>query len=216
MQKRYEETGYQKYLTPKEWAKINWWLNIKCKSPPSRLMVYVMAYLGLRCGEVIRLKRENFNSDFSILRYQPLKKRKLKIHTRAVPKVLQEMLVSYNQKYHRRYREGHLFFPYMSGSKNVHIQRSTVHHLFKKMRRETGITEVYYIRKDGNKLHRLSAHTMRHFFAANASKVTGNNYRKVQHMLCHSKIETTMKYVIPFLTIMEEKNDADKIAELMG
>lgn len=196
--KRYLETKYQKYIKPSEWALMKWWLENRLQSPPSRLAIYCMAYLGLRIGEAIALKREQFSHDFSRLKYTPLKKRGLNtivVHEIVVHPTLQEKLIQYNREHNCHYREGHMFYPFKCQSLNLHIADSTIHWIFKRMTDELKLNDVYYQRKNNHVLRRISPHTLRHFFAWNFYKAAGNDMKATQERLCHEKFETIAIYV---------------------
>ena len=67
------QTGFIKYLTDEEFLKIKDYVENKIQSPPTKICLKVMMYLGIRVGEAITLKRSNFNDDFSKLTYIMLK-----------------------------------------------------------------------------------------------------------------------------------------------
>ena len=67
MKRNYVNTGYIKYLTDKEFKKIKRYVERRIKSPSMKMCLKVMMYLGLRVGEAVRLKRSNFNENFSVL-----------------------------------------------------------------------------------------------------------------------------------------------------
>ena len=215
------ETGYQKYIRPMEWEMIKHWLKTRLTSPSSKMCIYTFAYLGLRINEAVPIKRHQFNNDFTIFRYSPLKKGKKNIiHEVSVPKRLSEMLVDYNRRWNKRYREGCMFFPWKNQSKNDHIRDSTIRYIFDRMRKELKLVDIYYVRPNGGgPLNRITPHTLRHYFAYNfcmaASKKMGDGMKATQERLAHTRIETTAKYINALKTSNMEAEIADLAADSM-
>lgn len=208
--KALRETKFQKYLKEHEWEIIKVWLDTKLHSPPSRMVIYTMTMLGLRVGEAVRLKRIQFTRDFSVLRYKPLKKKQNIIHEVAVPKVLQEMLKDYHKRHVCKYRDGFMFYPYGSGSKNNHVTRTSIDWIFKRMREELDLLDVYYYRKDGNKFYRISPHTMRHFFAYRFFIASGHDHQAVKERLCHEELNTTSRYINSLMSSGNDRSIVDR------
>lgn len=210
--KRYQETGFQKYMLDDEWRKIKEYVITKMyTSPPSQAAILTLMYTGRRRGEIVRLKRSDFNKDFSILRYQPLKKRnKIVIHQIPITPQLQKWLYFYDKRYSKYYRDGYMFPPWKNQSKNKHLQASTLSYWIVKITEKLGINEVYYKRSDGKILRRLSAHTFRHFAAFRFHNASDKNLRATQQFLCHEKIDTTAGYIMALRTIEEAKEVVDK------
>ena len=180
-------------MTDSEYKTFKKYLNSK-ESPSLKMCIRVMIILGIRVGDCICLKRENFSNDWKELNYTMRKTKKPQ--PRLIPPVLQKELTAYFRKYNRRMREGFLFFPsWRNQSRNSHIQRSTVDMFFCNMRRTTGLKQVYYICKDGKKLHRISPHTLRHYAAWRYYKASGHDIRAVQYLLGHADIRTTARYI---------------------
>ena len=195
------ETGFVRYMKPAEFEQIIQWVFTRLeKTPPTQMAFLTQAYLGLRISETIALKRDNFNKDFSILTFTPLKSRTAKIHTRTIPKVLQALLTTYNIKWRRRYRNGYLFPPFRNQSKADHIKRSTIHHWFMRLRKELDMMDCYHTVPqtnfpNGKRLFRISSHTFRHHFAWKIYTASGKDIRAVQQILDHKDITTTSIYI---------------------
>jgi len=189
------QTYYIKYLTDDEFKKIKAFFE-KLKSPSMKTCLKVMMYLGIRTSEAIQLKRENFNKDFSVLRFQVKKKKYPEIKERAVPEILRRELAAYYKAWHHRTKQGYLFFPtFRNQSKNLHLQGSTIRDKFKVMRRELGLNEVYYTQINGNKLHRISPHTLRHYALWKIYLAAGNCIISARDIIGHVKTETTARYI---------------------
>lgn len=210
-------THYQKYLTSEEWRKITEWLETKLKSPSSRIVFYIMAF-GLRVGEAVRLKRLDFNADFTKLYYTPLKKRgNPTIHERFIPPSLQERLQAYDKKHKRRYRNGFMFFPFANQSKNDHIQRSTISFLFTRLRKDLNFKEVYFVREGTRDLkmralYRITPHTLRHYFSLNFYLKSNHNLVLTSQVLSHADVRTTARYINP---LKASKLEQDAINQMV-
>ncbi len=192
MARRYE-TGYLKYITDKEFKQIKKYLNRR-ESPSLKMCIKIMMVLGIRVGDSISLKRENFTKDFSELAIQIQKTRK--IQNRMIPGFLQRELQLFYRQYYRRMKEGYLFFAdWRNQSKNSHLQRSTINFFFGEMRKELGFIHSYYTCKDGKRLFRISPHTLRHYAAWRYYQASGYDIRAVQQLLGHADIRTTSRYI---------------------
>jgi len=202
------ETGYIKYLTDDEFKKIKQFVN-KLQSPSMRMCIKIMMYLGLRVGESIRLKRNNFNQNFSLLTYVMQKSKKVK--ERIVPESLRKELAKYYQTWHHRCIDGYLFFPsYRNQSKNKHLQRNSIGLKFRDLRKTLDLDYSYYTSKNGQKFHRLSPHTLRHYAIWKYYQASGNCLITARDMIGHSKIETTAKYIRSVEFITNEKEIIEK------
>ncbi len=204
----YVDTGFVKYLTVKEFKIINKEVE-RLESPSMKLCLRVLMYLGLRISEAVKLKRDNFNKDFSILNYEQCRKSKLRIKQRMIPTLLKRQLQGYYKKWFWKMKERFLFFPYKNQSKNSHITRGAIIHKVMILRRKTGIDDYYYIRRDGKKLYRFSAHTFRHFAIWRYYEAGGKCLKIAQEMIGHTKPETTAKYI----NVLESTNKERLVIE---
>lgn len=206
-------TGYIKYITDEEFKKIENYIN-GLQSPSMKMCLKLMIYLGLRAGEVVELKRENFNECFTHLSFK-LKKRKNKnIKDRRLQEKLSLLLKEYYFWFRSHMREGYLFFPFKNQSKNSHIQRDAVTAKFNLMRKCLGIDDVYHVCKDGKKLYRLSSHTMRHYAIWRIYKATGDDIKAAQQIIGHIKMETTARYIYHIEAALKEKEIMEKAFEI--
>lgn len=204
------QTGYIKYLTDQEFRTIKKYIDTELRSPPKRMCLKIMLYMGLRVGEAIRLKRSNFNKDWSILTFELEKSHKIK--ERYVPKKLREMLKSYYLKYNWRMTDGHLFFANWGyNSKKPHLQCSTIEFMFRDLRRKLKLDQPYYIRKDGSPLYRVSSHTFRHHFVYMVYKASGHDLRITQQIIGHKKIQQTAAYINALDTQKAEASIIEKV-----
>ena len=190
---RNKTTGYIKYITDTEFKVLEKLIK-SVRSPPLRIALKIMAYLGLRTIEAVSLKREMFNQDFSKVVY--IRAKTLQPKERIIPSFLQQELIDYDKQFSHLYKEDYISFAnFNGGSKNKHILTTTIRHFFVKARRLLGINEVYYITKNGVKLHRLSPHTLRHYAIYRYYKAANNDLVAASMIIGHKKIETTAKYI---------------------
>lgn len=195
MKKKRRETGYIKYLTDDEFKAIKKFVDQDIRAPPSKMCIEIMMYLGLRVGEAVALKRDNFSKDFSRLIYMPSKNKYRRVHERVVPDFLKEKLQTYHKRFCRRYRNGYMFPPFMNGSKNNHILKFTIANWFIKIRRKLNFNHIYYMRKNGKPLFRISPHTLRHYAVWRYYVASGKDLRITQQIIGHKKIQTTADYI---------------------
>ncbi len=206
--KGYFDTGYVKYITDKEFKEIRDWFEKRLESPSTKLCLKILMYMGLRNGEAVVLKRENFNEDFSLLTYILEKSGQPK--DRIIPNFLQKELKKHYRKYKKRMIENYLFFAsYRNQSKNKHLQTSTIRLKFKQMRKALSLEHTYYTRKDGIKLFRISPHTLRHYAIYRYYLSSGNCMLTAQQIIGHKKMETTARYI----NMLASKNVEAKVIE---
>jgi len=165
--------------------------------------------MGLRTGEAVRLKRENFNKNFSVMIFQTLKG--LKTKERILPEFLRKELARYYMSWNKRCKDGYLFFAsYKNNSKNMHIKGSSIRIRFSQIRRKLGLTQIYYRKKDGKLLYRVSPHTLRHYAIWRYYKASGNCVITARDIIGHVKVETTARYIRSLDAINNEKNIVEK------
>ena len=174
-----------------------------------KLCLRNLMFTGIRVGECIELKRDNFNKDFTTATFE-LKKSK-RIKERIMPSFLSKELKAHYKKYYWRMTDRYLFFAnWLNKSKNPHLLRSTIEAKIKDLRDELGITDVYYVCKDGKKLYRLSPHTLRHYAIYRIYKAAGNCIITAQQIIGHKKLETTAKYINALDTMNNEAQIIEK------
>lgn len=202
-----KETGYIKYLTEKEFKLIYKWVIKRVSSPSMKMLIQCLLFLGLRKGDTVQLKRKYFSKNWETLNIPEMEKTKKPIEI-YVPKLLQKRLKKFYKKYKKYMVNDYLFFAsYKNQSKNEHIQKATINYKFIQLRNELNLNHVYYVKKTGQKLQRISPHTLRHFVAYRINEVS--NIQKACEWLGHTKISTTSKYI----NALKSANDREKIGE---
>jgi integrase len=156
-------TGFIKYATPNEIAAIIAWFYLR----PEKFMrryYYILRIqsLGLRIGEVVRLKKENLNADCSRLTY--LKEKTRQVQVRVIPKAMRQDLFQLRDSL--PIGKEYLFWTWGHGAQGDYIAANSVQAFFYKARKQLGLDEIYHTVKyaDGRTQHlyRITPHTMRH------------------------------------------------------
>ena len=140
-----------------------------------RLILMATYSAGLRAGETIALKPEHIDSQRMLIKVVDGKGRKDR-YTLLSEKFLKEL-----RQYYKTYRPEQYLFP-SSYKGRASLSYQTVLEIYDKARKKAGI-------KGGAGLH-----TLRHSFATHLLE-DGYDIRKIQILLGHSRLSTTMIYV---------------------
>jgi len=158
-------------LTQEEiWKIINAADNVK-----HRLILMATYSAGLRASEVIALKPEHIDSERMLVKVVDGKGRKDR-YTLLSVKFLEEL-----RQYYRTYRPKDYLFP-SSHKGRTSLSYETVREIYDKAREKAGIQRG------------AGLHTLRHSFATHLLE-NGYDIRKIQILLGHSCLSTTMIYV---------------------
>lgn len=182
----------------------------KCFNPSLKMALKLMIDTGLRIGEIVELKRENFNSDFTLLTFT--QKKNKRIHTRRISKNIALDLKQFNFIYDNsrkiKWETDYFFYTWggLSYRKGGHIKRSQIGHFFKRFRRKHNLEEVYFTCKDGKQLHRISPHTIRHWYIYQLYKHTQHNMIATRDIIGHLDTKTTQRYCYAY-DIKETENE---------
>lgn len=141
-----------------------------------RLILMATYSAGLRASEIIALKPEHIDSQRMLIKVVDGKGCKDR-YTLLSKKFLKEL-----RKYYRTYRPRHYLFPSSQKKGKGTLRYETVREIYNKAREKAGI-------KTGAGLH-----TLRHSFATHLLE-DGYDIRKIQLLLGHSCLSTTMIYV---------------------
>lgn len=204
--KRYAELDYRRFIEKEELLKFIG--SFKKEEEHYKLAFCILAFLGLRPNECLKLKLDNFSCDFKVLTIKLSKTRKAK--TRQVIDELAEMIRAYVEKNISEIakHKGHLFYCTNNNSKKGIMQLSTLRWKVLRKRRELGISD--YLENNGKRHYRFNVYSLRRFFItelANNSKV---QYAK--DIIGHTKLSTTGKYIKPISNEFERKILADVFA----
>jgi site-specific recombinase XerD len=142
-----------------------------------RLILMTTYAAGLRAGEVTRLKPEHIDSKRMLIKIVNGKGRKDR-YTMLSEKLLNEL-----RRYYKTCRPQNYLFPSnYPKRKNKPLSYETVRSIYEKARKRIGI-------KNGRGIH-----TLRHSFATHLLEA-GYDIRKIQVLLGHTKLSTTMIYL---------------------
>lgn len=140
-----------------------------------RAMLMLAYASGLRVGELVKLKVEDFDSERNIIHIRGGKGKKDRYT--LLPESLREIL----HRYWREYNPGHSGW-FFRGSKNdQHLSIRSIQHVFEKAIDRAGIKKP------------VSMHTLRHSFATHLLE-HGTDLRYIQALLGHESLKTTEIY----------------------
>lgn len=142
-----------------------------------RLILMTTYAAGLRASEVIALKPEHIESEKMLIKVENGKGKKDR-YTMLSVKLLAEL-----RRYYRKCRPQTYLFPSSFGKrKDKPLSYETVRSIYEKARKRAGV-------KKGTGLH-----TLRHSFATHLLEA-GYDIRKIQVLMGHSRLSTTMIYL---------------------
>jgi site-specific recombinase XerD len=142
-----------------------------------RLILMTTYAAGLRAGEVRRLKPEHINSKRMLIKVVAGKGRKDR-YTMLSKKLLSEL-----RRYYKACRpQSYLFPSTFKKTKDKPLSYEAVRCIYEKSRKKVGV-------KQGEGIH-----TLRHSFATHLLEA-GYDIRKIQVLMGHSRLSTTMIYL---------------------
>ncbi len=142
-----------------------------------RLILMTTYAAGLRASEVIALKPKHIESERRLIKVEDGKGRKDR-YTMLSAKLLEEL-----RHYYRKYRPQTYLFPSsFKKRKGKPLSYETVRSIYEKARKNAGV-------KKGEGLH-----TLRHSFATHLLEA-GYDIRKIQVLMGHTRLSTTMIYL---------------------
>ncbi|MEN8247243.1 MAG: site-specific integrase [Thermodesulfobacteriota bacterium] len=142
-----------------------------------RMILMTTYAAGLRAGEVIRLKPEHIDSERMLIKVVNGKGKKDR-YTMLSPKLLDELRGYYKKCCPKTY----LFQSDYKKNEDRPLAYESVRSIYEKARKKVGI-------KNGEGLH-----TLRHSFATHLLEA-GYDIRKIQVLLGHARLTTTMIYM---------------------
>ena len=164
---------------------------------PRMMIAMILGFFcGLRRGEVIALKK----SDFDLVKKQikivdsknPNRTKQGYGKDRFVP-ILNDKIIPILIKYMDGIDSEYLFMPKFNKSTNNHIDGRTFDDYFKEYLRRAGLLIPIGKRKNGATINKYRFHTLRHTIATYLLD-KGLDLRYIQQFLGHNQIETTTIY----------------------
>jgi site-specific recombinase XerD len=147
------------------------------KNLKHRLILMTTYAAGLRAGEVMVLKPKHIENERMLIKVEGGKGRKDR-YTMLSAKLLQEL-----RRYYKKYRPQTYLFPStFKKKKDKPLSYETVRRIYEKARKNAGV-------KKG-----VGLHTLRHSFATHLLEA-GYDIRKIQVLMGHTKLSTTMIYL---------------------
>ncbi len=154
-----------------------WKLICTPKNLKHRLILMTTYSAGLRASEVIALKPEHIESERMLIKVEDGKGNKDRFT------LLSEKLLPQLRSYYRKYRPKTYLFPSsFRKKKSMQLSYEAVRLIYEKARNKAGV-------KKGEGIH-----TLRHSFATHLLEA-GFDIRKIQVLLGHTRLSTTMIYL---------------------
>jgi len=168
-------------------------------------------FMGLRGCEIVRLRREDFSSDFREVTYDRAKRKTKKAHTRQVPDFLARDLAKYYARQYNYISCCGWFFPAVLNKKckHKHLSRTTINYYFGWMRQELNIGRIYHYRSDGKPLWDPSPHCWRHYVSLKMYEATGKDIVQTSKIIGHANPKVTAHYVYSQEKRKVERHAAD-------
>lgn len=165
----------------------------------------LMAYTGLRVGECARVHISDLSlsSEHPQIRIENIKTKVID-HIDIIPKmckVLEEYIETRKEKI--EWNEGYIFYT-TRFDRRGHMSENVIRVLFREYAIKAGLNDTYYTiqavgnqkaKKDGTRtLHRLSCHSLRHFYGTSIWNQT-KDLVKLQKLMRHRNLKSTQVYV---------------------
>lgn len=162
-----------------------------CKNEKAYLAFFLMANLGLRVGEVVNIKIEDID----------LFKHKLRISTEKahtgdllyMPNQVQKLLYGWVQKFQQKIMQ-HDGFILFSDSGRKNLSPNWLRNEFREVCYLADLNEFYDYCKKGRKLHRLTTHSLRHYFITYVYKKSKDPIH-TQRLARHREFKSTQTYI---------------------
>ena len=154
-----------------------WKIICSAKNLKHKMILMTTYSAGLRASETLNLKTENIDSKTMLIKVEEGKGKKDR-YTLLSKKLLDQL-----RTYYRKYRPGTYLFPssYQKKKKRP-LSYETIRTIYENARSKAGV-------KKG-----AGIHTLRHSFATHLLE-TGYDLRKIQVLMGHARLTTTMIYL---------------------
>jgi len=173
-----------------------------CSHPKAYACFFLMANLGLRVGEVVRIRVSDISFKKGTIRIETEKANTIDyMHMHEQVRILLRSLVRKFQKEIDEH-DGYLFFSDVKGRK--HISKHWLPRIFREVCKVAKLDDVYGIADDLNnptregkperKLYRLTTHSLRHYFITKIY-TSCKDPLKTQKLARHCEFKSTQTYI---------------------
>lgn len=183
--------------------------NIKPHEYQFKVLFLVDAFLGLREGELVKLKISDFDFRNKTVKIRTEKQRGYFDVQDIMPlnKKLEELLIEYLSEYEEdiNKHEGFLFYAKSNACKTKHLSTAYLRKFFRVVCARAGLTETYSHREPSTQnsspqscapLYKYSPHSIRHAFG-NYLCTRGVPPIIAKHLLRHKSLKATEVYYVP-------------------
>jgi integrase/recombinase XerD len=180
------------YLMPDEISELV--DNVPAPRLRNELMIRLMFNCGFRRGELAKCKIEHIDRQDKSIFIPPMKSessRLVSYNEEYVGFHLSQWLDYGNRESMTYADESSYLFP---TNKREHISGAYIGQMVKETAEKAGLQEVIAEYSDGRKIHRVTAHTLRHSFAMQAIR-SEIDIRSLQTLLGHDELDTTLIYL---------------------
>lgn len=169
----------------------------KIDQPRMMIAMILGFFLGLRSGEVIRLKKSDFdfvNKRVKVINSKnPCRSKQGGYGKDRYVAILHDGIIPLLIKYMDGIETEYLFAPKFNKSKNTHIDHATFSELFQTYLKNAGLLIPIKKLSNGNTQYKFRFHTLRHTVAT-LMLDKGLELRYIQTFLGHNDIKTTTIY----------------------
>lgn len=167
-----------------------------------RLLFEYQAYMGLRIGEVCKVKVSDINFTTRELTVRTEKAKTL--DTLIIPKRLFDNTIEFIKENSKEIEghENYLFFTRTEQSQahNIHIGEDYARNRFRQYVELAGLNETYDVSDEETgrtvrQLHRLTTHSLRHYAITRFAKGCNGNLILTSRFARHHEPNTTMTYI---------------------
>lgn len=162
------------------------------KNIRDRLLITLACYTGIRVDGIINIKLKDVDLEKCKIKRVKWKGGETKTvrYAKELNGLMRLWITQGRKAYTTAENSKYLFV----GNKGKKLTAKKAVEIVHKAAEIAGIQEVVGTRSDGEKIYRVSFHTLRHAFATLAAK-RGIPDRHIQQLLGHADINTTLKYI---------------------
>jgi integrase/recombinase XerD len=186
------DTDEYPYLEPEKIAELV--ENVPAPRLRNELIIKLLFNCGFRRGELAKAKVEHIDREDRSVYIPPRKStdgRHVAYNKNYLGFQLDRWLDHGNRESMTYAPESDYLFP---TNDSEHISGDYINQMVKETARNAGLQETINKYADGRNIHKVTAHTLRHSFAMQALN-SGVDIRKLQTLLGHDELDTTLIYL---------------------